>query len=766
MKRFRFSADHVFAAVAALSPVIFFWKSLFLKYDLFYDDIYYVFYNMRSLLYAMGRAGRLFLWNPFEFSGMDCTGDIQKGLFYPFNIICYFMSTGPAISYYVAFHFIIQSLFTYIFLRSRSLSPASSCFGALAFTFGSFTVLHICSLNFLGTICWLPLMLLIMERLREKPRPDLVIYGAVTATLMFLSGAPQMFYYCGLFLMLHGIFALSGLLLEKDYRKAALFAACCLGIVAVAAGLSAVQLIPFHQMSQGTFREGGTSFDFCNSFHMTFRMMKTLLVPFFYGGTGTEAYQGDWNFFDGVFYFGIFTMLLAIPGLIAMKDSLKGFWLTTLVISVGTSLGGSFIFFPIFYRFLPFFDHFRTPSRFMLFTNFVVAVGAAYGLEWFMNVQDVNVIKRGKMSVNIISILIIVMLLLIMHAGGAPCTGAQQREIFVAVVILLLSNLMLRLLISGRISARNFASLAVVLLLADLWFFGLRYVQFVPRSEVVKVPGPFASLPADDSTFRIVTNTDRRTDENFMRWNVRFGFESIQGFNALAQRDYVTYLFYNETHTVPFGDFIERLRIHSYAFYLGNSRTGMTDLLNARYYFDYDEARRSAEVKENPSFLKRFFLVRKIVTEPGRDRILEYLSSPSFKPEEAVFLEKKPEELDIETVRALNVKGFEGSDRVSVIANRYDEILLETECREPSILFASEVYHPDWKASVDGREVEVYRSDYIFRSVLVPSGKHRIEMRYEPAGFRKGVVISLISLAAVIICLLAPFAVRSFRKPH
>ncbi|MHC9539115.1 MAG: YfhO family protein [Vulcanimicrobiota bacterium] len=765
MKRFRIDANNLCIAVVAIAPILFFWKALFLKYDLFYDDIYYVFYNMRSLLYFMGRAGRLFLWNPFEFSGMDCTGDIQKGIFYPFNIIYYFISTGPAISYYVTFHFMLQSIFTYLYLRSRALSPVSSCCGALIFTFGSFTVLHICSLNFLGTICWLPILLLILERCREKLRLDLIFCGAIVVALMFLSGAPQMFYYCGLFFILYGILVISGFIWHREYRKAAMTLIAYIVIGAVAAGLSAVQMIPFQQMSQGTFREGGTSFDFSNSFCLSLRMLKTLLVPFFYGGTHTESYQGDWNFFDGVFYFGIFTFFLALPGLIVMKDRLKGFYLSVLVISFGTSLGGSFIFFPLMFKYLPFFDLFRTPSRFMCFVNFILAVGAAYGVEWLMKVKDRQGLQRGRMAVNIISILIIAILLLIAYTGGSP-SDAQWREMYVAVVIILASNLLLRTLLAGRLSMRFFALLAVVLLLADLWFFGLRYVQFVPHSEVVKIPAPYAALPADDSTFRVVTNTDIKTDENYMRWNLRFGCESVQGFNALAQRDYVTYLFFNETHQIPSGEFIERLRIHSYAFYLGSSRTAMTDLLNVKYYFDYDEKSGSARVDENRTFLPRFFLVKEFMIEPERDRILEYLSNPSFNAGQVVFLEKKPETKDIETVKMLNVKSAGGADSVSVTSHRFDEIVLETRSSLPSILFASEVFHPDWKAFIDGREVTVYRANYVFRSLFVPSGTHRITMRYEPSGFKTGLILTFVTLLSVIACFCVMGALRFFRKPR
>ena len=44
----------------------------------------------------------------------------------------------------------------------------------------------------------------------------------------------------------------------------------------------------------------------------------------------------------------------------------------------------------------------------------------------------------------------------------------------------------------------------------------------------------------------------------------------------------------------------------------------------------------------------------------------------------------------------------------------------------------SEVYYPDWKAKVDGEDVDIFRADWIFRTVVLPAGEHDIVMRFEP----------------------------------
>ncbi len=56
---------------------------------------------------------------------------------------------------------------------------------------------------------------------------------------------------------------------------------------------------------------------------------------------------------------------------------------------------------------------------------------------------------------------------------------------------------------------------------------------------------------------------------------------------------------------------------------------------------------------------------------------------------------------------------------------------------------------------VDGKDTEIYRADYLFMAIPIPAGKHSIELRYRPAGFRVGVWIS--SLSVVVMALLLAF---------
>ena len=55
-----------------------------------------------------------------------------------------------------------------------------------------------------------------------------------------------------------------------------------------------------------------------------------------------------------------------------------------------------------------------------------------------------------------------------------------------------------------------------------------------------------------------------------------------------------------------------------------------------------------------------------------------------------------------------------------------------------------------WSAEVDGRPIESVGYNHAFLAFRVPAGRHRLSLRYLPAGFGYGVAISFAS--ALLLC--------------
>ncbi len=91
-------------------------------------------------------------------------------------------------------------------------------------------------------------------------------------------------------------------------------------------------------------------------------------------------------------------------------------------------------------------------------------------------------------------------------------------------------------------------------------------------------------------------------------------------------------------------------------------------------------------------------------------------------------------------------------------ANR---LAIETEADTSSVLVVSEMNYPGWRATLDGRPAPIYAADYLLRGVLLPPGRHRVEMQYAAPAARVGGFISLFTL--VLVC---GVALAARRRKH
>lgn len=76
-------------------------------------------------------------------------------------------------------------------------------------------------------------------------------------------------------------------------------------------------------------------------------------------------------------------------------------------------------------------------------------------------------------------------------------------------------------------------------------------------------------------------------------------------------------------------------------------------------------------------------------------------------------------------------------------ANR---VTVRAELARPGFLVLSDTYYPGWRASVNGRDVPIFRANTFLRAVPLPAGNHEVEFRYAPRTFYAGVGIALVTL--------------------
>jgi hypothetical protein len=66
-------------------------------------------------------------------------------------------------------------------------------------------------------------------------------------------------------------------------------------------------------------------------------------------------------------------------------------------------------------------------------------------------------------------------------------------------------------------------------------------------------------------------------------------------------------------------------------------------------------------------------------------------------------------------------------------------------------LFLADTFYSEWEALVDGASTRIYPADLTFRAIAVPAGSHRVEFRYRRQAFYRGLTLSGIGFALLIV---------------
>ena len=179
----------------------------------------------------------------------------------------------------------------------------------------------------------------------------------------------------------------------------------------------------------------------------------------------------------------------------------------------------------------------------------------------------------------------------------------------------------------------------------------------------------------------------------------------------------------------------------------------MTAALNGKYIITPD----GKEVVENPYAFGPAWFVENTVTTATPDEEIDALGEQDLSVTAVLgpdFAEAAPASLP----------GSEG-DRVQLLSYAPNELRYRYKAGSERILVFSEIYHPDWVATLDGQPLPLLRADWVLRAAVVPAGEHDIVMRFQPAAYETGRAVSrATSVPLLLIVLVAAAACIWLRK--
>ncbi len=142
---------------------------------------------------------------------------------------------------------------------------------------------------------------------------------------------------------------------------------------------------------------------------------------------------------------------------------------------------------------------------------------------------------------------------------------------------------------------------------------------------------------------------------------------------------------------------------------------------------------------ERPSVLPRARMVYDVKIVPT-DNVKSVMKAGGIDyKHQSVIEEQLPEKLSGKSADSV---------KHSIVCTSYtdNEFSYTIETEEPGLLSLSEIWYPAWKATIDGNETPMYRTNYSLRGVYVPKGKHTITMKYDSASFATGKMLTIIGL--------------------
>ena len=277
-------------------------------------DHFDYFQPLRYFTAAELQAGRLPLWNPYSASGEPWLANPQTGIFYPPQWLHVVLPFATAYMLYLLFHTLLLGWGAYLFF-SRDASPGAALVGAAALMFSGPVLSLLDVSNNYATLAWIPLALWCAAEGSWRR-------GGVVLAMAFLAGEP-FFATVGAALYVWAslrVVESSG----GSSKTRRLF-----GSALLAAGLSAVQLIPFLMFVRISDRAGGTAASVVLADSMPLRDWLGIAWP-----SAASAQQ-----FIPVVYTGIAVLALAFLGI--RRRTLP--WIALLLFAVVISTGPAFL---------------------------------------------------------------------------------------------------------------------------------------------------------------------------------------------------------------------------------------------------------------------------------------------------------------------------------------------------------------------------------------------------------------------------------------
>ncbi|MDU0457919.1 MAG: hypothetical protein RW306_04215 [Geobacteraceae bacterium] len=752
-------------AAAALVPAL---AVLLSGHTLVWRDSSKLFQPVRPLVVDALRNFQLPLWNPYEVIGIPLFAQMMHGVLHPVSVIGAFLFPRAGMDVFIVIYIVLAALGGAVLARLLGVSYGAAALSGLGYGLSGYVLGMSSNIQYLCAAATAPWCIAGIRMAGEGRRFGVVMAAAASAVMHF-SGDPQWTI----------ISILLGVVLAVDAGAGRGFRRSMAG-VAVGTALAGIQLVPTMMFLRETTR--GIELDAIDRMQWALAPWRIIefMAPGFFGTPdmgltkwpvfmwlGGLARPGlEMPFLPSV-HVGGGLLLLAATGTVQSRVTriLAVSALIALWLALGTRLGAEQLT-----HYIPVWGKFRYAEKLVGPLTLCCSLLAAFGAE--------RIAQRPSKSFSLYaacagSVLLILALLLaqwpgletrlteggagdaVPHAvnnlsGGLPHAG---------VALLVLAALVA--------AARHWSAMRTYFPLAAA---GLVFTQslfsapsaFHTGALNMHDPFPLSSIRAAGEPTRISTPFEenyhypRGIDEldaqaggqsrmGVPSYNVPSHIDQFNTYTGLRPRRFDLLI---TTLNQQFGiQSVRALRRYSLTHVIirNPGSANEADLAMAA-------SAGGIKVLENPEWDFTGWQVPHRPWAAFAERVQPVSGEKEALDALTVVLERGDPAVIIE---GPSPAGTLGAGSVLACNRESNRLRIEATSAGDGILVVNDSYWPGWRAKIDGRDVPVWRADFLVRAVPWPSGRHVLEMVYEPREVLFGLLLSLVGGVALIALVVA-----------
>ena len=287
-----------------------------------------------------------------------------------------------------------------------------------------------------------------------------------------------------------------------------------------------------------------------------------------------------------------------------------------------------------------------------------------------------------------------------------------------------------------------------VLCLADMWQVNKRYLNdgmFVEKS-VREQAQPMTQtdrqiLQDKALDYRVLNFASNTFNEN----ETSFYHKSIGGYHAAKLRRYQelidAYISPEMQKTMPAiaqaGGDMTKVN--------GNSIFPVLNMLNAKYFIVPLQSNQTVAI-QNPYVYGNAWFVDKITYVKNANEELDGLGKLDLRHEaiaDARFRSQLGES-----------KAQDSTSIVKITAYEPNQLTYDVRSVTGGIVVFSEIFYPEWTATVDGKAVELGRVNYVLRALNVDKGHHTVVLTFDPKSVKQTETVAYLSYGVLLLVVL------------